>query len=125
MTMELREEAREAADKLETELRSSTPSNPGGWQSADTLPLPPQWLKTNGQRYLLASFYVPEDFDVPPEPTLIWAHVAYLTADGWMSPTAGIKGMHGNASFPLNEATHWKLVDGLPPPPSVTKEGGQ
>lgn len=87
------------------------------WQPIETAPKPRVWLNYVGRRYLVALFHQARDEDGEPDGELemLWAHVAYLSADGWMVSSSGFRGVHGNASFPLGKnATHWQP---LPEPP--------
>lgn len=65
---------------------------------------------------VIGKFYQPVDDEgeAVGEMELSWAHVAYPTASGWRVGTGGFVGVHGFASFPLSEATHWMP---LPTPP--------
>lgn len=94
----------------------------GGWQPIEAAPKPHEWLKPdNTGRFLLALLREHRDEDGEPtgETTLLWAHVAYLTASGWMVSSSGFRGLHGNCSFPLyDNATHWMRL-----PPLALSEG--
>lgn len=67
--------------------------------------------------YLIAHFRQPLDEDGEPDGPIemVYAHHCYYTSAGWMLNTAGFKGLHGNASFPIHQPTHWMP---LPPPPA-------
>lgn len=82
-----------------------------GW-----LPIADAPTKTFHNEVMLASIWQPKDEDGEHDgpPQIAWAHVAYLTASGWQIGTGGFKGLHGFASFPLCEATHFMP---LPAPP--------
>jgi hypothetical protein len=92
---------------------NEAPGRGGVWQPIETAPK--DGLRTIGS-YLIASIRQPRDEDGEPdgEPEIAWAHVAYLTASGWMVPTQGFKGVHGYASFPLLGATHWMPLPAAP-----------
>jgi hypothetical protein len=78
---------------------------------------------------LIANFWQPttEDGDPDGPMEMAWAHVAYRSHSGWMLNTKGFDGLHGNASFPLHEATHFQMVQPLestsaPKPPPTLRE---
>jgi len=76
-----------------------------GWQPIETCPAKP----LTADYYHIAKFWQPVDDDGVSDDTLelVWAHRCYFTHDGWMLNTTGFKGLHGNASFPVHEPTHW------------------
>lgn len=78
------------------------------WLPIKQAPKPSEWLRTDGN-FLIARIWQPQLDDGQPDgaPQIAWAHVAYLTANGWMVNSRGFAGLHGNASFPLSEATHF------------------
>ncbi len=80
-----------------------------GWQPIATAPQPWDWMSTHCARFLLARLYQPtdEDGEVAGPAELVWSHVAYMTASGWMLPLQGVTGLHGYGSLPLSGATHW------------------
>lgn len=79
------------------------------WRSIETAPKPHEWLRRPpGEMFVLAKFSTPVDEEGEAiDPELVWSHVAYLTANGFMLPTRGMAGTHGYASFLLSPATHW------------------
>lgn len=90
------------------------------WAPIETAPK--DWRRAGGS-FLIARIWQPTSEDGEPdgEPEIAWAHVAYLSASGWMVATNGFKGVHGYASFPLGDATHWMP---LPAPPDLASQQG-
>lgn len=79
------------------------------WQLIEAAPKFHEWLRQpGGQAFLLAKFSTPIDEEGEAiDPELVWSHVAYISANGWMVPTRGFAGTHGYASFLLDQPTHW------------------
>jgi len=84
-----------------------------GWQPIATLGSTHRILHNE---IVVGNFYQPTDEDGEPvgEMEISWAHVAYPTASGWRVGTGGFVGVHGFASFPLVEATHWMPLPAAP-----------
>jgi len=85
-----------------------------GWQPIETLRSTRQVCHN---QIVLSRFYQPidDDGEAAGEMEIAWAHVAYPTHSGWRVGTGGFVGVHGFASFPLSDATHWMY---LPTPPA-------
>lgn len=84
------------------------------WKPISEAPKPHQWLERgNNCKFLLGLWHVGHDEDgEPTEGEWLWQQVAYLTSNGWQVGTGGFKGVHGYASFPLNDnATHFIKLD--------------
>lgn len=101
------EEAIEATLAATIRALKTGATGAGDWRDIASGPRPSQWLTNRGQ-FLLASIHVPQDEDGNKgAPEIVWAHVGYLTSNGWMLGTRGIEGTHGYASFKLTNPTHY------------------
>lgn len=86
----------------------------GKWQPIETAPNAHDWMKYHGlHSFIVAQFgqRTDEDGGDGGEPEMVWAQVVYLSSSGWMLNSHGFAGVHGNASFPIANGSHWMVLD--------------
>jgi hypothetical protein len=85
-----------------------------GWQPIATLR---EVTKRPGHNEIVVAKFVhlrDEEGDQTDVLEMSWAHVAYPAVGVWQVGTGGFRGVHGFASFPLLEATHWMPLPEAP-----------